>query len=261
MLCPLCGKEIPEAYAGVRCPSCGGSLTADAAGGGGPVPPTPPVPSGIPWENRTRLGFFPALLQNIRSCLFDPDTFFGKMPKRDNLGAALIYVALLGWFGTLGGFFWSLVLRAPQMALMRSMGIEPKSQALPPAVAAAFSVCVLLLAPLFIVIAVFIWSAILHVCLWIFGGAREGFEATTRVVSYAAGSTYPFQLIPLCGGLVGGIWSLVLQIIGLSKAHGITPGRAAVAVLFPLALCCVLMVIGIALFAGALVAALKGGGA
>lgn len=261
MFCPLCGKEIPEAYAGTRCPSCGGSLTAGAAGGGGPILPSPAAPSGIPWENRARLGFFPALLQNMRSCLFEPDTFFGKMPKRENLGAALGYVALLGWVGTLGGFLWSLMLRAPQMALMRSMGIEPKGQSLPPAVAAVVSVCFLLLAPLIIVIAVFIWSAILHVCLWIFGGAQEGFEATARVVSYAAGSTYPFEFIPICGGLVAGIWSLVLQIIGLSKAHGITPGRAALAVLFPLALCCVVIVIGIVLFAGALVAMLKGGGA
>jgi hypothetical protein len=261
MLCPGCGKEIPDAYAGVRCPSCGVSLIPGAPPPGGAGAPAPPgSPAGIPWEDRGALGFFPALLGNMRLCLFEPAAFFSRLPRRENLGSALGYVALLGWIGSLGGFFWSLALKAPQMALMRSMGIEPRTHELPPGLQGIIYFGALLLAPLFIVIGVFIWSAILHVVLWIVGGAKEGFEATARVVSYSAGSTYPFQLIPVCGGFVGGIWSLVLQIIGLSKAHDISPGRAALAVLLPLALCCVVGVVLIALFAGVILATIRGGG-
>ena len=151
-------------------------------------------------------------------------------------------------------------MRAPQTALLRSMGIEPRPHALSPALEGVIYGGVLLLAPLFVLIGVFIWTAILHVVLWIVGGAKEGFEATLRAVSYSAGSTYVFQLIPFCGGLVGAIWSLVLQVIGVSKLHGISPGRAALAVLLPLALCCVVSVILIATFAGVILAAMRSGG-
>ncbi len=262
MFCSGCGKEIPDAYAGVRCPSCGASLLPGTVPPGGPGgPPSPGTAEGTPWENRATLGFFPALLENLRRCLSDPTAFFDRMPKRANLGAALGYLVILEWIGAAAGFLWSQAIRGPQMAILRSMGIEPRGQTLAPALEMAIYVGALLFAPLFILIAAFIWSAILHVVLWILDGAKEGFEATVRVYSYAAGSTAPFQIIPICGGLVALIWSLVLQIIGLSRAHGISPGKAALAVLLPLALCCVLIAVLATLFAGVVLAALKGGGA
>jgi hypothetical protein len=262
MFCSGCGKEIPDAYAGVRCPSCGTSLIpgTTAPAGAGATPPSA-GPEGIPWENRRTLGFFPALFENIRLCLFEPSKFFERMPRRENLGAALGYLVILAWIGMAGGFLWSLALKGPQMALMRSMGIEPSARTLSPAVEGLIYFGAILFAPLLILLAAFIWCAIVHVVLWIIGGAREGFEATLRVYSYSAGSTSLFQLVPICGGLVGTIWLLVLQITGLSRAHGISTGKAALAVLLPLALCCVVLVAFAILFAGVIFAALRGGGA
>jgi hypothetical protein len=228
-----------------------------APSGGAGSPPPPSGAEGIPWESRQILGFFPALLDNLRFCLFDPTAFFTRMPKRDNLGSALGYLVLLGWVGAAGGILWGLALKGPQTALLRSMGITPGSRALSPAVEGILQLGILFLAPVFILIGAFIWSAVLHLVLWILGGAKEGFEATVRVVSYSSGSTYLFELIPICGGFVGFIWSLVLQIIGISRAHGISSGKAAVAVLLPLALCCVIVVALIAAFAGILLAAFR----
>ena len=262
MFCSGCGKEIPDTYAGVRCPSCGASLIPGAAAPAGPgAPPPTPGPVGVPWENRHTLGVFPALLENVRLCLFEPTNFFERMPKRENVGAALIYLIILAWIGAAGGFLWSLALRGPQTALLRGMGIEPPTRTLAPSVEGIIYFFAILFAPVFILIAAFIWCAILHVVLWIIGGAREGFEATLRVYSYSAGSTSLFQLVPICGSLVGLVWSLVLQVTGLSRAHGISTGKAALAVLLPLALCCVLVVAFALLFAGVIVAALRSGGA
>jgi hypothetical protein len=262
MFCSGCGKEIPDAYAGVRCPSCGTSLIpGTTAPGGAGVPPPSAGTEGIPWENRRTLGFFPALFENIRLCLFESSRFFERMPKRENLGAALGYLVILAWIGAAGGVLWSQALKGPQMALMRSLGVEPPARTLTPAVEGLIYFGAVLFAPVLILLATFIWCGILHVVLWIVGGAREGFEATLRVYAYAAGSTSLFQLIPICGGLVGTIWLLVLQVIGLSRAHGISTGKAALAVLLPLALCCVLVAALAILFAGVLFAALRGGGA
>jgi hypothetical protein len=70
------------------------------------------------------------------------------------------------------------------------------------------------------------------------GGARHGFEATFRVMCYSEAAAV-INVIPLCGGVVSGVYYLVLGIIGLSAAHGIGKGTAAAAVLLPLVvLCC-----------------------
>ena len=48
---------------------------------------------------------------------------------------------------------------------------------------------------------------------------------------------------PLCGGVIGGIWALVIVIIGLAAAHEIPTGKAAAAVLIPIVVCCVLVLV------------------
>ena len=87
-------------------------------------------------------------------------------------------------------------------------------------------------------IGTFIGAGILHVCLLITGGEKNGFEATFRVVAYSSGATALFQVLPFCGGIIGGIWALVAQIIGAREMHETTTGKAVVAVLLPLICCC-----------------------
>ena len=261
MYCPSCGQAIPDPYAGVRCPSCSAPLSA-AAGAppdAGALPAAEPV--GTPWERRRERGFFKAILETLRSSLFEPTAFYETMPKREHLGSAVGYALLLGWLGMIGGMFWSIVFSGAETTLLQSLGLERPERALSAEVQRIIQVCVALFAPALILIFLFIWSGILHLCLLIVGGAREGFEATARVYSYAMGSTSLFQWVPICGGLIGLIWSLVLQIIGLSRAHGIGGGRAAAAVLMPLALCCVLGVVVVVMFAGAIAALAGRGGA
>jgi hypothetical protein len=48
-----------------------------------------------------------------------------------------------------------------------------------------------------------------------------------------------FCLVPVCGGLVTLIYLIVLATIGLARAHQTTTGKAVMAVLAPIILCCV----------------------
>jgi len=98
----------------------------------------------------------------------------------------------------------------------------------------------MVLAPIFVIIGVFFQAAILHLMLMLVGGAARGFEATARVCSYAQAAQLA-QIIPMCGGLVSAVWSVILLIVGLSTAHGITRGKAALAVILPVVLCCAFM--------------------
>jgi hypothetical protein len=46
------------------------------------------------------------------------------------------------------------------------------------------------------------------------------------------------MIVPLCGGLVAGIWDIVLRCIGLARAHETDTCRAVLAVLLPVIVCC-----------------------
>jgi hypothetical protein len=72
----------------------------------------------------------------------------------------------------------------------------------------------------------------------IVGGANKPFEATFRVLAFSQGSTGPLQMIPVCGGLIAFVWWLVCDCIGLARAHETSTGRAVIAVLLPLIVCC-----------------------
>jgi hypothetical protein len=81
-------------------------------------------------------------------------------------------------------------------------------------------------------------SGVLHLCLMIVGGARKPFETTFRVVCFSSGSTYPLSMIPICGGFIAAVWNIVLECIGLARAHEIDTGKAVMAVLLPVIVCC-----------------------
>jgi hypothetical protein len=254
MTCPGCGHPVPEGAEGGHCPSCGAPL-ADGAG----THPGPSGPEGVPWENRLGLGWLPALLATLRRSLFEPDRFFSGMQTRGNLGSAIGYAIVVGWAGMIGGLFWNLIFQGAQTALLRRLG-APSPGEMSAGIKALLEVAFALAGPVVILAALFIWGGILHLCLMLVGGARGEFETTLRVYAYSMGPAL-FQWIPLCGGLIGFVWGIVLQIIGLSKAHGISGGRAAAAVLLPVFLCCACLGLAMAVFFGAIATlATKGGG-
>jgi hypothetical protein len=96
----------------------------------------------------------------------------------------------------------------------------------------------IILVPVAILIVLFIWSGLAHLCLIIFGGAKQSFETTFRVFAFTQGSAGPLQIIPICGGLISGIWAIVCNCIGLARAQETDTSRALLAVLSPLIVCC-----------------------
>ena len=96
----------------------------------------------------------------------------------------------------------------------------------------------IVIAPILIILGVFIWSGILHLCLMILGGARKPFETTFRVVCFTSGSTALLAMIPVCGGLISTIWNFIVECMGLARAHEIDTGKAVIAVLLPVIVCC-----------------------
>lgn len=187
---------------------------------------------GPPWEQPGP--FFTRYIDTARGALLDPNSFFATMRRQGGLGAPLTYGMLGMVVGIIGSF-------AVQLAM--PFGAIPGMPGMASPADVGGLLVGLVMAPVIAICALFIGSGIIHLVLSLFGGATHGYETTFRVLAYTNGSTGPLSIIPVCGGLIGAVWGIVVMILGLAKAQETSTGKAAAAVLIPIGLCCVLAVI------------------
>ncbi len=161
--------------------------------------------SGLPWDERHSKGLFSAFIETLQMVLSRPSDAFTAMRREGES---------LGIFAN----------RPNPLAHVIGTSIG--------------GVILIIFVPVLVAIGAFINAAILHVCLMIVGGAKQPFETTFRVICFASGSVFPLMVVPLCGGLIAGIWDIVLRCIGLARAHETDTGRAVLAVLLPVIVCC-----------------------
>jgi hypothetical protein len=203
--------------------------------------------TGLPWEHRQERGFFNAFIETLTMVLTRPAEAFSVMKREGGLVEPLIY-ALIG--GCIGGIISALFSLGFQ-----SMGLfADKNNSFAAMTGMGIGVGAIIMVPVFVVIALFVGSGIVHLCLMIVGGANKPFETTFRVFAFSQGSAGPLQIIPICGGLISGVWALVCNCIGLARAHETDTGRAVLAVFLPLIVCCGGGLLVAVMFMGALTA-------
>src|SRR6266550_1248671 len=113
------------------------------------------TPTGLPWDHRHERGFFNAFVETLILVLTKPSEAFTAMKREGGLGEPLIYALIGGCLGGIVSVLFSLGLqsvgffadRHDTFSAMAGMGGS-----------AAFIVLV----PLFVVIGLFIGSAIVH---------------------------------------------------------------------------------------------------
>ena len=248
MTCPSCGAVLPEPPERF-CPSCGVDLEAPPSAAEWPLAKPEPA-RGTPWEDRRRTGVVQALVETTQRVLTSPSDFFASMPVTGGIGAPLLYGILVGTLGVIVAALYREVFRALMGSAFMGFGGTELRRVMPFLMGGFGLVLQVIFAPIFVILGLFIVSAIVHLFLLMLGGARRGFEATFRVMCYGEAAAV-INIIPLCGGFVSGIYYMVLAIIGLAAAHGIGRGTAAAAVLLPLVvLCCCCAGAGILAFGG-----------
>lgn len=221
-------------------------------------PPEPPVGEterqGNPWERRDELGASQGFLEALKLFVVSPAEAFNQTRRQGDYGSPLLFAVVLGWAGVLIAKVWETLFG---MSVLSAFPPEVRDQ-LPFLVGGSTFglVLSLVLAPIYILVALFIWSALLHLCLVLVGGLKDstaGFEGTFRVVSYATVAQLG-SLVPIFGSLITLVWTVVLGVIGITSLHKSSQGQAVVALLIPLVLCCLcifffLMTIGAGLMA------------
>lgn len=222
---------------------------------GGPPPPQPPPAATLPWETP---GYpaLEALYETAKLIVLTPVQAFTRMPVQGDLGKPLLYAVIFGWIGIIASQIYNIALRGAMWSFLPHLAGRGQF-----AISTGVSVGMMILAPIFVLIGVFVLSAILHLFLMLVGWASNGFTATVRSICYVS-TVQVAQVLPLCGGLIAGVWALVLYIVGLAHAHrppGQEPNysKAALAVLLPVALCCACAVILSLAFGAAIAGALS----
>lgn len=264
--CPTCHKPLPPKLEANFCPFCGVKFDPDAE-----EPPEPlekqiaepesetikeekSVRGGIPWESKSELGLVQRLTRTWSESLFNPINFFRSMPITPGIGLAFIYGLLFKVIGSIFSIYW-------QKDAMSNM--EQNLQDVPVAFREAFKMLLenpllsspemqLLLAPIIGIFMLFLSTIIFHLAMMITGAAKNGFEATFRVVAYAE-STAIFHAIPFIGGWVAMAYWLVLLVIGNREAHETSSGQVIAGIALPLFLCFCLIAISIFVFSSALI--------
>ena len=267
--CSYCQNPLPEPIP-PQCPNCGAFISSEHAPPSeppsdvpseagalppplppsAPAPPPPPPPGGqapgsdFPWDARDRLGFVTAFAETTLSVLTRPASFYRAMPVVGGLGSPLLYALIAGWLGLAAAALYQAIWVSIVGPSVLPFGLEREELARMLAFMESWAglVAQIVFGGISITIGVFVTAGILHVMLLVLGGGHKTFEATFRAVCFAQAPmilfVIPVFLIPGCG-LVIGLWSIVLYVIGLAEAHQVGYGRAVAAVLLPLvALCC-----------------------
>ena len=180
---------------------------------------------GVAWENPLELSLWSRIYQTLRAVLFSPVTLFRTLTYEEGIREPLAFGLLIGSVGSMFGIFWQFFVLSEGLSFLTEWVFGEA------AIGLIFMITMIIV-PIFVTLSMFIYSGILHLFLLVVRGGQNGFEATFRVVSYSQ-ATQALGLIPFIGGWIGGIWQLIVQIIGLREIHEISYFRVVIAFLIP----------------------------
>jgi hypothetical protein len=183
--------------------------------------------TGPPWESLEEAGTVRGLLETLYGSMFGPVRFFNHMRCRGGYLSPLVYAVILGSFAILVSIGWECLF----ISLGDRFLDAGSSEQLGGLRSVSYGLTAIL-SPVMIAVLVFVSSGVFHLVLLAMGGAARGFQTSFRVVCYSQG-TAVWNIVPFFGAAIGGIWNLVLVVIGLTESHGTSAWKAAAAVFIP----------------------------
>jgi hypothetical protein len=220
--CPHCGYGADPGDR--ECPLCGSPL--DASGGAGP-----PAPGdgnrGTAWDRGT--GRFPEdFLTAWKESVLSPSRFFAGLEPGVPLWRAVLYYLVFAVVGSGLNLMWTAWLGGPGGAaeLYGLTGLSMEQVQL-----VGF-----LATPFLALVGLGFFCLLYHLLVMLLVERRRGLRETARVLSYAWAGPQVFLGIPFVGGMVAGVWSVVLMVIGIREHHRTSTLRAAGVALVPVLL-------------------------
>jgi hypothetical protein len=230
-VCPRCKTPMPF-------------LSPETSFAAAEAPPQPEERR-LPWEIRASALDLGALWRTTWDILFSPKAAFSSVSYEAGKRSSLLYALIYGSLGQILGIYWLTV------AGILENTVEAGTLENTIWFAGAATVT-----PLFLGISLYIAAGLAHLFLKVLRGARRPFSATFQVSAYVTGATsllnlLPFNLIPIAGSMIIPLWALVLNSVGLARAHQTSTIRALFALLLPLVILAgvvLLIVVAVATF-------------
>ena len=190
----------------------------------------------------------------FEACL-SPVKFFDAVGRGTSLFEPVLFGVIVGWLSAIAASLMSFMGIVPLVGFLGTISGGQVSGLISVMSQAAWVAVYILFGWLFALVGIMVSTLVAHLFLIIVGGARRGLATTCRVIGYAWAPNI-FSIVPVIGWLVAPIYGIVLEIIGLARAHGIEYWRSAIAVILPILLgcCCVIATVGyffVAFIAGA----------
>lgn len=225
------------------------------ADGGWPPPPGAAQGPGLPWERRSEVGFLNGFVETIKLFVTNPTEAWRLAKERGDYAEPLVFAILVSWIGIAASTLWSGLFGQAWTSFLPPEMKEKLGDAF--ATNAGALLIQVGVAPVLVLIGLFVGAAIYHVSFLLVGATKDsasGFEGTFRVVSYASVSQLA-NVIPFVGGFAALVWNIVLMVLGAVRMHRTTQGKAVAGVLVPMLLCCVCIVLVVVMVIGGLAAA------
>jgi hypothetical protein len=200
--------------------------------------------SALPWDQRDQLGLMRAWFQTCTKLLIEPTQTLASTAKDGTIGSSLLFSMLC----TTAGVLTTLMLCVPAYGsiFIGAMKVSEQSGggSNAPAIGIGLAVGIALFLMYFAMalggqaVSLFVFGGVEHLVLHLLG-ERELGGYTVTVRAHALGlAPFVLGLIPVCGPVVMGMWSLVLRCITLMQLQKVSAGKAVAAVLGPMLLLC-----------------------
>jgi len=168
--------------------------------------------------------------EKVKKVMTSPTEFFEKIKGEEGIGEAFKYYIIFSLIYNL--LFGTLTVFGLSGVPIEEMG--------PFAVLGIFLPIVSFILSLF---SVFIITGIIHVFAMVFGGKGD-YSATFKAMAYGATPSLLFGWLPFVGPIFS-IYSLYLQLKGISALHQVSMGRAFLIIfLIPLIIVIILFMLG-----------------
>jgi len=175
------------------------------------------------------------IIERIRGFLLKPVETFRNSRGDDVAPVMAYFVVLLIFFGLLSAIVSAIGVMKNPLPSMLNLGFGMAD----PVVIFFTVLFSVIIAWFFLTL---IWGVWLHLFAYI-AGARKGILETEKAVIYGATPFLLLGWIPVIGMILGGIWSIILTIIGLREMHQISTGRAVLAYVLAIIIIFVIMIL------------------
>ncbi len=155
--------------------------------------------------------------EKIKKILLSPSELFNAVKSEEGFKNAFIYLALMSIVSIVLNYF----LSSQYSAMLAGLGLP-----------SALGIAIILVIWLFGLIASFIAVGFFHIFVYLLGG-KEGFSSTYKAFAYASTPSNLLGWIPYIG-IIFSLWSLYLEVKGISMLQNMSMGRALAAILIPI---------------------------